>query len=98
MEKSRTSLLATVLAVCLLTLSAPSMSAQVYEEGDDAAIMLDLAVLRPIGFVATLAGGVIFVVSLPISIPTWSMGKTFTSFVKRPVLYTFVRDLGEPRY
>ena len=98
MEKSRTSLLATVLAGCLLTLSAPAMSATLYEEGDDAAIMLDLAVLRPIGFLATLAGGVIFVASLPISIPTWSVDKTFASFVKRPVLYTFVRNLGEPRY
>lgn len=98
MEKSRKPLLATVLAVCLLTLSVPSVAAQSYEEGDDAAIMLDLAVLRPIGFIATLAGGVIFVASLPISIPTWSVGKTFTSFVKRPLLYTFVRDLGEPRY
>ena len=95
MKKSK-SLLAALLTACVLGLSAPS--AQAYEEGDDAAIMLDLAVLRPIGFVATLTGGVIFVASLPISIPTWSMGKTFTSFVKRPVLYTFVRDLGEPRY
>ena len=95
MKKSKP-LLAAVLTACVLGLSAPPVLA--YEEGDDAAIMLDLALLRPLGFVTTLAGSVIFVASLPISIPTWSMGKTFTSFVKRPVLYTFVRDLGEPRY
>ena len=94
MKKSK-SLLAAVLTACALGLSMPS--AQAYEEGDDAAIMLDLAVLRPLGFIATVTGSVIFVASLPISIPTWTLGKTFTSFVKRPVLYTFVRDLGEPR-
>lgn len=99
MQKPRISLLAAVLTACLLGLSALPAQAyeQSYEQGDDAAIMLDLAVLRPIGLVATIAGSVIFVASLPISIPTWSVGKTFTSFVKRPVLYTFVRDLGEPR-
>ncbi len=95
MERSKKTLLVAVMAACLLSLSAPS--AQAYEEGDDAAIMLDLLLLRPAGFFATVGGTVIFVASLPISLSTWSVGKSFESFVKRPAIYTFVRDLGEPR-
>lgn len=94
MERSKKTLLAAVVAASLLSLSAPS--AQAYEEGDDAAIMLDLLFLRPAGLFATIGGSVIFVASLPISISTWSVGRSFNSFVKRPVVYTFIRDLGEP--
>ena len=94
MERSKKSLLIAVMAACLFALSAPS--AQAYEDGDDAAIMLDLLLLRPAGFFATVGGTVIFVASLPISISTWSVGRSFKSFVARPAIYTFVRDLGEP--
>lgn len=95
MERSKKPLLVAFVAACLLNLNAPA--AQAYEEGDDAAIMLDLLMLRPAGFLATIGGTVIFVASLPISLSTWSVGKSFESFVKRPAIYTFVRDLGEPR-
>ena len=67
------------------------------EDGDDAAIVLDLLVLRPAGFVATVAGFVFFVGSLPISIPTLSVGKAFDALVTKPAHYTFVRDLGSER-
>jgi hypothetical protein len=95
MERSKKPLLAAIVAVCLFSLGAPSV--QAYEEGEDASIMLDLVVLRPAGLVATVAGTVFFVASLPIAIGTWSLGRSFNSFVKRPIVYTFVRDLGEPR-
>jgi hypothetical protein len=65
------------------------------EIGDDVAIILDLVILRPIGVVATAGGFVIFVASLPISLPTWSVGKTFNALVARPAVYTFWRTLGE---
>jgi hypothetical protein len=65
------------------------------EQGDDGAILLDLVVLRPIGLVATIAGTAAFIVSLPIALPTGSVGKTFNSLVKQPAKYTFYRTLGE---
>lgn len=65
------------------------------EEGDDISIALDLVMLRPIGLVATVIGTVAFVASLPIALPTGSVGKTFTALVKEPAKYTFVRELGE---
>ena len=95
MERSKKSLLVSLVAACILGMSAPS--AQAYEEYDDTAIILDLAIYRPVGLVASVVGAAIFVGSLPISLPTWSVGKTFESFVARPVAYTFWRELGEPR-
>ncbi len=65
------------------------------EIGDDVSIILDLLVLRPVGLVATVGGVVIFVGSLPISLPTWSVGKAFNALVARPASYTFWRKLGE---
>jgi hypothetical protein len=65
------------------------------EQGDDVSILLDLLVLRPVGVVATVGGVVIFVCSLPISLPTWSVKKTFNALVARPAVYTFWRTLGE---
>ena len=65
------------------------------EIGDDVSIILDLLVLRPVGLVATVGGTVIFVCSLPISLPTGSVGKTFNALMARPAVYTFWRTLGE---
>jgi hypothetical protein len=65
------------------------------EDGDDASIILDLLILRPVGLVATVGGVIIFVGSLPISLPTWSVGKAFRALVARPASYTFWRTLGE---
>jgi hypothetical protein len=65
------------------------------EEGDDIAIVVDLFVLRPAGVVATAGGLVIFVGSLPITIATLSIKKTFYALVVNPARYTFVRKIGE---
>ena len=65
------------------------------EIGDDVSIILDLLILRPVGLVATVGGTVIFVCSLPISLPTGSVGKTFNALMAKPAVYTFWRTLGE---
>ena len=93
-------LLTTLSLAMLLAVSAPS-TALAYENGpesgDDAAIILDLVVLRPTGLAATAAGLLIFIGSLPISIPTLSVGKAFDALVVAPAHYTFVRELGAER-
>lgn len=97
MERSKNTLLAAVMAASLFSLSATPAHAYEEEVGD-ASIMLDLLVLRPAGLVTIVGGTTFFVASLPIAIGTWSLGRSFNAFVKRPVVYTFVRDLGEPRF
>jgi hypothetical protein len=85
--------LAVFLAVSLPNAASASESGT--ETGDDVAIILDLLILRPVGLVATVGGTVIFVCSLPISLPTGSVGKTFNALMARPAIYTFWRTLGE---
>lgn len=93
--------LVTALSIALfLTVSAPGTvlaNENGTESGDDAAIVLDLILLRPIGLVATVVGTLFFVGSLPISLPTLSVGKTFNALVAAPAKYTFVRELGGER-
>lgn len=92
------SLITVLSLVIFVAVSAPSpalASESGNEIGDDVSIILDLVVLRPMGLVATVAGVVIFVPSLLISVPTGSVRKTFNALVATPAVYTFWRTLGE---
>jgi hypothetical protein len=90
----------TVLGIAAALILASAVPAPVYanasgtEDGDDVAIVFDLVVTRPVGLVAMLAGAVGFVVALPISLPSGSVGKTWNALVKEPAKYTFTRELG----
>lgn len=65
------------------------------ESGDELAVAFDLLVLRPAGVVMTTVGLVLFVGSIPMSLATLSVGKSFNALVVGPARYTFVRTLGE---
>ncbi len=87
-----------LLLTVVLGISMPSVSsanADGTEDGDDVAVVFDLFILRPAGVVATAGGFVIFVGSLPISLATLSVKKTFYALVVNPARYTFVRKIGE---
>jgi hypothetical protein len=93
-------LMAALSIVLFLGVSAPGTAVandSGTESGDDVSIILDLVILRPVGLVATVAGTLIFVGSLPISLPTLSVGKAFNALVVNPAKYTFVRELGDER-
>ncbi len=87
--------LAALLAVSLPNLALANERGT--ESGDDISIVMDLVILRPVGVIATTAGLLVFIGSLPISIPTLSVGKAFNALVVTPAHYTFVRELGEER-
>jgi hypothetical protein len=59
------------------------------------AIIADGLLLRPCGIVATVLGTVVFVVTLPFSIPTKSVDKAAQKLIVDPARYTFVRPLGQ---
>lgn len=63
------------------------------DRGGDMAI--DLVFVRPISAVATVVGAVGFVVALPFTIPSNSVGEAAQSLVGAPFEYTFNRPLGE---
>ncbi len=64
-------------------------------DGDATDVIADTFILRPLGFAATVAGGAVFVISLPMALITKSTDKTYKVLVKEPFEYTFVRPLGE---
>ena len=55
----------------------------------------DLVILRPVGFVGTVAGTVVFVISLPFSLLGKNHQEAFENMVKEPARYTFTRPLGD---
>jgi hypothetical protein len=57
-------------------------------------MILDLVLLRPIGFVATVLGAAAFVVSLPFTIPLKQTNEAAQKMVVKPGKYTFTRPLG----
>jgi len=97
MSQFKKVMMAISLALLLVTaVHSPAMANERgTESGDDVAIIFDLVVLRPVGLVTTVAGTLIFVGSLPISLPTLSVGKAFRALVVNPAHYTFVRTLGD---
>ena len=61
--------------------------------GGDMAV--DVVLARPIGLLSIIGGSVLFVVSLPFTIPSGSMDAAADELVKKPIDYTFKRPLGQ---
>jgi hypothetical protein len=61
-------------------------------------IAADLAVMRPVGLAATIAGTAIFIVSLPFALITNDVPKVAKELVVDPFNYTFDRPLGDFKY
>ncbi len=59
------------------------------------AIVSDVLVLRPLGFVGTFPGGAAFVVSLPVTVATRQVDRSDKLLVQEPYDYTFERPLGQ---
>lgn len=55
----------------------------------------DIAIARPLEFVATVIGGAIFVVCLPFALPSHSVKNTADVLVGQPFRFTFKRPLGD---
>ncbi len=62
---------------------------------DPGAMAMDLALARPGGLVATVAGAAIFVVALPFSALGGNVDEAFDSLVASPAAFTFRRPLGD---
>lgn len=88
-------------AALLLTLAAFSAQADspavrepgTGDKGTD--MVLDVLVLRPLGLVTTGIGSVLFVVSLPFTLPSGSSEEAACELVSKPLAYTFTRPLGD---
>jgi hypothetical protein len=90
----RKKLIAFLVIFALITAAAPAMAGEI----DEADIIADALVVRPVSFAAMLVGSVIFVVALPFSIPSGSVGTVGQELVVTPAKYTFVRPMGDFDY
>jgi hypothetical protein len=89
-------------ALCV-TLNIPSSALAGYEYAagaqtappSGAAMLVDGIIVRPLGIVATLIGGVVFVVTIPFSALGGNVGEAGQSLVVDPARMTFKRPLGE---
>ena len=64
------------------------------------AMAFDGVIGRPLGLATTIVGTAVFLVTLPVSIPSESTGEAAWGLVGRPAGWTFMRPLGrgEPVY
>lgn len=96
MRRTRLSISVQMFAATLLLLPAAPLLADDSVTGDKGSDMiLDLVITRPFGLVATVVGAAAFVVALPFTISSGSVKETADALVKRPIVYTFDRPLGE---
>ncbi|HAO19602.1 MAG TPA: multidrug transporter [Desulfobacteraceae bacterium] len=69
---------------------------QTEKEAKDAGVVaIDLLISRPLGILATVAGGAIFLVSLPISAMTGQTRMVYDKMVREPARYAFKRPIGD---
>lgn len=88
-----------LLAIALLCAPLSALSADIEnkrtrEQADPAVMAADLILVRPLGFVATLAGSAIFIVSIPFSAIGGNTEEAWENLVVSPAAYTFKRPLG----
>ena len=88
-------ILSILLVTVMLFSAAPAFASS--SDVDAADIVIDTAFLRPLGIASTVFGSAFFVVSLPFSAITSTVGRSFDLLVKEPFEYTFRRPLGEIR-
>ena len=85
-----------VLSFPMNLLAVSAHGAKQYASAPSAeAMLMDGVVIRPLGLVATLLGGAIFIVTLPFSALGGNMGEAGQVLVVDPAKMTFQRPLGE---
>lgn len=88
------SLLLTVLTIVFFKTSGLAKDCAEGNQKDPGLMTADIALARPLGAVATVAGLVIFIVSSPFSALGGNSQEAWNSLVASPADYTFNRPLG----
>ena len=68
---------------------------QIGREPTAAEMYADGLIARPLGLVTTAVGAVVFVVTLPFTLPSRSVDRAAKQLVAKPAQYTFKRPLGQ---
>ena len=85
-----------VILLAVTFVFAGEVSANPAGSGADApAIIADVFICRPLGLIALTGGSVLYVLSLPFTIPAKGKEAAKRTLVLYPYHYTFTRQLGE---
>lgn len=84
-----------VLAIAMVTALPAMAEEQLPEERRGGDMAIDMVLARPIGLLSVIGGSVLFVVSLPFTIPSGSVDAAADELVRKPINYTFRRPLGQ---
>jgi hypothetical protein len=85
-----------MLVVCALIVSSAPAFAEPPKDG--MVMVADLLFARPVGLVSIVFGSAMWVVALPFSIPSNSVGTAGQLLVVDPCKFTFQRPLGDFDY
>jgi hypothetical protein len=86
-----------IVFLVVFTLIASVVPAVANERTSDY-IIPDVLLVRPVSFASIAVGFAVFVVSLPVAIPSGSVGHVWQALVADPAEYTFVRPVGDFDY
>jgi hypothetical protein len=86
-----------LLCAAILMASTPPSLATTYDDGpyNGGAVAVDVFLVRPFCLLGTIIGSAIFVVSLPVAIPSRSVHSAAHALVVVPAHATFTRPLGD---
>ena len=91
------SLVSAVAAVCMLFTTSLVRADQYATNVPPTAEAMagDVLFVRPLGLAATILGVATFIVALPFTIPSGSVGSSAKVLIGEPASYTFSRPLGQ---
>lgn len=91
------SLVSALAAVCMILTASLARADQYSDNVQPTAEAMagDLIAVRPLGLVATILGAATFLVALPFTIPSGSVGSSAKVLIGEPFQYTFTRPLGQ---
>jgi hypothetical protein len=83
--------IAALIVVTLITTSGPAFA----EGGTAAAMVADVIIARPAGFVGTILGTAVFILALPFAALSGSIEPVVQTLVVDPFKFTFTRPVGD---
>jgi hypothetical protein len=88
---------AVCLAALLMVPSTRALGAYTDKATGDS-IIIDVLLTRPLGIAAIAFGAGIFIIALPFTLPTRTVGTAADQLVAEPFRFTFVRPVGTEYY
>jgi hypothetical protein len=97
-EFTKIFLLLLTVSLVIGSLYSPGWAADKLRRDDPVAqgwSLVDLFVARPLGIVAFVGGSAIFVVTLPFTLPSGSVGNAASMFIVQPLQFSFTREVPD---